>query len=299
MSIPVALQAHYDTGTTSMAYAALIQRVDGTVFAFTSCSKPLVLDVTPWDEEPWDLAGLTAQEFDASQGLDVSQMVSTAGLNVDNGEITTLDDGTVFTREDILAGRWRGARWRIFRYRWDVEAPVIEDDVEVLQQGTIGEFKIGDVYVTVEFRGLKQGLQQPVGIVSQANCRARFGSQGSGQCNKDPAPFTHALTVTGVTDEKTFQASAAVQAADYFGNGVLTWDTGLNVGIPVQVSTFESTEFVLVHPMIFEIQVGDTLTAVAGCRKRRDEDCRLKYANVVNFQGEPDRPTRDFVISGI
>jgi len=34
---------------------------------------------------------------------------------------------------------------------------------------------------------------------------------------------------------------------------------------------------------------------VAGCRKRLDEDCRLKFDNVLNFQGEPHRPTVDAI----
>lgn len=299
MTVPAALQTHYDSGTTCMANAVLIQRADGSLFGFTSCSKPLVLDLTPWDELPWILDGETAFVFDASQGLDVSQMVSTSGLEVDNGEVTTLDDGSIFTKEDILAGRWRNARWILFRYRWDIETPTIANDVEVRQQGTIGEFKIGTVYLTIEFRGLKQGLQQAVGEVSQPTCRARFGSMGLKMCNVDPAPYTHSLAVTtSAGDKRNFTSSGAGQAADYFGAGVLTWLTGLNAGLSLSISTFESGAFMLSLPTIFPIQIGDTFSAVAGCRKRRDEDCWQRYDNAVNFQGEPDRPTRDFVISG-
>lgn len=298
MSIPAALQAHYDSGSTALAFALLLQRPDGETFGFTSCSKPLVLDVTPWDALPWRLAGRTAFEFNAEQGLAISQIVSTAGFEVDNGEITTLDDGTFFDRNDILSGRWDGALWRIFRYRWDLDTPTIANDVETLHQGKVGEFKLGETTIKMELRSLKQGLQQPVGIVSQPTCRARFGSQGLGQCNVDPTPFTHDLEVTAVTDKRIFTASGAAQPEDYFGGGVLTWSTGLNAGISAQVSTFDAGVFTFVLPMVFDVAPGDTFTAVAGCRKRRDEDCLDKYNNVVNFQGEPDRPTRDFVVSG-
>lgn len=298
MSIPAALQAHYDSGSTSLAYGLLLQRTDGELFGMTSCSKRLVMDITPWGALPWNLAGETAFEFDEKQGLDISQIVSTAGFEVDNAEITTLDDGSLFSRDDILAGRWNGTLWRVFRYRWDVETPTIADDVEVLHQGKVGEFRLTETTITVELRSLKQGMQQPVGIVSQPTCRVRFGSMGLGMCNVDPGPYTHIFTVTAVTDKRTFTASSAIQGDDHFGAGVLKWLDGENAGLSAQVSTFSGGVFTFVLPMVFDIQVGDEFSVVAGCRKRRDEDCLNRYANVVNFQGEPDRPTRDFVVSG-
>eukprot|EP01041_Mallomonas_annulata_P018012 gene18012-36745_t len=183
-AIPAALQAHYDSGATCMAEAILIQREDGQLFGFTGHDKPLVLDLSPWASASWELAAETAFEFDASQGLDVSTIVTTAGFNVDNLDLTTLDDGTLFDRDDVLAGRWRNAKFRIFRYRWDVAA-TIEDDVETLIRGTFGEITLGDTTITIELRGIAQKLQQPVGIVSQQTCRARYGEQGLGKCNKD------------------------------------------------------------------------------------------------------------------
>lgn len=297
-AIPAPLQAHYDSGSTCMAAALLIQRADGEVFGFTSASRPLVLDLTPWNSAPWNLAGLTAFEFTSSQGLDFSSLESTAGFEVDNAEITTLNDGSLFTTDDILAGRWRGARFRIFLYRWDVAVPTIAADVETLKVGTLGEAKPLSTVVTVELRCLKQQLQQAVGAVSQPNCRVRFGSQGIGQCNKDPVAFTHTFTVTSVASKGQFTASAATQPADYFGYGVLTWLTGLNHDLSMQVSTFEAGVFTLSAPMVFNVAVGDTFQVVAGCRGRFAEDCRDKFNNAVNFQGEKDRPTRDRVVSG-
>lgn len=296
--IPAALQAHYDTGSTCLAVALLIQRADGELFGFTSASKPLVLDITPWDALPWVLTGETAFVFDSTQGLDFLTLDSTAGFEVDNSEIRTLNDGSLFTREDIMAGRWRNARFRIFLYRWDVAVPTIANDVETLKVGTFGEGRPGHTTISMELRCLKQLLQQPVGDVSQPTCRVRFGSQGSGQCNKDPAPFTHTFTVSSVTSNRVFTASAAVQAADYFGAGLLSWLTGDNHDLQMQVSTFEAGVFTLVAPMVFTVQVGDTFRVVAGCRGRLDEDCKTKFSNAPNFQGEPHRPTRDRVVSG-
>jgi uncharacterized phage protein (TIGR02218 family) len=297
-TLPAALQAHYDSGSTCMAAAILIQRADGELFGLSSASKKLVLDVTPWDGAPWDLAGETAFEFNNAKGLDLSQVVGTAGFEVDNGEFTVLNDGDLLSEDDVLAGRWYGAQYRMFLWRWDVDAPTIADDIETLKVGTIGEGRVEGATLVMELRCLKQLLQQPIGRVTQPTCPLRFGSQGLGMCNKDPAPFTHSLTVTGVTSKGEFTCSGAGQASDYFGNGDGHWDTGLNHDLHFQVSTFASGVFKLVKPMIFNIQIGDTLTVTAGCRKR-PEDCTGKFGNKDNYGGQDHMPTRDRVVSGI
>lgn len=287
-TIPPALQAHYDSGSTCLAYAIVIQRHDGQLFGFTSHDRAFSMDVTPWGHQS------TALTFDQRQGFDCSTIVSTAGFAVDNMELTTLDDGTLFDRDDLLAGVWKNASFRIFRYRWDVATPTIANDVETLFRGWFGEVTAGATTIKIELRGLKQLLQQPVGIVSSKTCRARLGDS---LCQASLASWTHSGTVTAVTDKRTFTASAMAQAADYFGEGIITWATGNNAGLKQKIRTFSSGAFTLTLPMILDIQVGDTFTAVAGCRKRLMEDCKAKFNNVLNFQGEPHRPTVDDLVT--
>lgn len=302
MTVPAALQTHYNSGSTSMAYALLIQRSDGELYGFTSNSVPFTMDLSPWASTSWNLAEETAFVFDATQGLVWSDVVMNSGFAVSNANITTLNDGTFFNPDDIRAGRWRGALWRLFRYRWDVPTPTIANDVEQLLRGDFGEITLGESTIVVELRALGQRLQQPVGIVSQKTCRVRLGSVGPGMCNVDLAPFTHALTVTAVADNGEFTCSAATQPSDYFGEGLVSWNSGDNAGLEHKVREFAAGVFTLVLPTVLDIQVGDTLTAVAGCRKRHEvtltnpsgvSDCKTKFNNVVNFQGEPHRPTTD------
>lgn len=297
--IPAALQAHYDTGQTCLSVGLLIQRLDGEVFGLSMCSKPLVLDLTPWNAAPWDLDGQTAFEFDSASGMDAIAIQSSSGFDVDDGQLIALNKGEIFTEADILAGRWYGARFRIFIYRWDVDTPTIANDVETLKVGTIGEIHPSQVTIKAELHCLKRQLQVAVGEVSQPTCRSRFGAQGDGECNLDITPYTHALTVTSVVDGLTFSCSAATQPSDAFGQGVVTFETGLNHGLSMTVESFAAGQFVLAKRMIFPIQIGDTLTAVEGCRKRFEEDCKGRYENGVNFQGEPHRVSRDRILSGV
>ena len=285
--IPANLQAHYDSGETSLAHGLVIERADGQVFAYTSHDQPLTLNAAAW--------GLSsALVFDAAQGLTASEIVSTAGFAVDNLELTTLDDGTLFVRDEVLAGAWRNAAFRLFRYRWDVSPVTIADHVEVLMRGWLGEIEIRENTVRVELRGLAQKLQQPVGEVSTKTCRNRLGDA---RCGVNLTPLTFNLTVTAVTDRRTFTAAAATQAADYFGDGIVTWTSGNNVvGAPCKVRSFAGGVFTLQLPTTRNIQVGDTFTAIAGCRKRLMEDCKAKFGNVLNFRGEPHRPTLDSLL---
>ena len=65
---------------------------------------------------------------------------------------------------------------------------------------------------------------------------------------------------------------------------------GRAVPKPVDVKTARLVTLVLAMPAA--VQVGDTFSIVAGCRKRL-EDCRDKFDNVLNFRGEPHRPGVD------
>ncbi len=142
----------------------------------------------------------------------------------------------------------------------------------------------------VEFRSLTQALQQTQGIVTSKTCRARLGDS---RCTKDLTSFTYSSTVTAAASSQVFTDAARAEADDWFAEGIVTFLTGDNAGLSQQVKAFAGRVFTLSLPMPFPVQVGDTFTAIAGCRRRLEEDCRDKFDNVVNFQGEPHLPGQD------
>jgi uncharacterized phage protein (TIGR02218 family) len=278
--IPDGLAAHYATRATTLATALFVQREDGEKFGFTSHDVDLTID------------GVTYQ---SSPGLDASAIVIASGAAVGNLELTTLHDETTFTTADILGGRWRNAEFVIFRYNW--AHPYMGFDI--LLAGNLGEIQISQSALTVELRDLRQFLQQPIGSASSKTCRYRLGSTDKnrgGQCLKDVSadPFTMTGTLTGVTSDSVFQDSARTEAADYFGEGTITWTSGNNTGLSARIRDYSvAGTFTLALPMISTVTVGDAYTAVAGCRKRLAEDCVTKFDNVLNFGGEPHRPGID------
>ena len=271
-TLPALLNTHYSGGTTTLADLLKITRADAAVYAFTSAAY----DVT-----------ISSQLYKSAQGLNISSIEMSAGLAVDNLELTTLDDGSVFTTLEVLSGVWRNAAFTISRYNWASPA----DGVEARMAGTIGEVHLHRGYVVAELRGLQQYLQQPVGSVSSKTCRARLGDA---LCTKNLTAFTHTGTVTSAASQQVFTASAMVQAADYFAEGVLTWTSGPSSGIKMKVKGFASGVFTLALPMLSAISAGHTFSVIAGCQKRLT-DCVTKFSNVLNFQGEPHLPGIDEV----
>lgn len=274
-TLPSALLTNYASGAPTVAFGLRITRTDTTVFGWTSTD----VDAT-----------ISSVVYRAAPGLDVASWVSSAGFAVDNTEITVLPDDTVITRADILAGRWNNAAFYLFRYNWKSPG----DGVEPIGSGFLGQLNPrGGAYVA-ELRDLKQYLQQPVGAASTKTCRARLGDP---LCGVDLAPWTFTGTITSVTSKQVFTDTSRTEADDYFGEGILTWTGGLNTGLSQKVKTYASDTFTLSLPMIFNVQVGDTYSVIAGCRKRLDEDCATKFGNELNFQGEPHRPTVDELTS--
>lgn len=263
-------QTLLSSGGITLAVGLKIVRRDGLTLGFTSHDRDRTVG---------------GQLYSAGPGVNVSNLVNSEGFNVDNLELTTLDDGTVFDPADVFNGLWVNAAFSILRYNW-----VTGVLVEQLMAGTIGETSIRRSVIVVELRGLQQFLQQPIGSVSTKTCRARLGDA---RCAVDLAPHTFTAAVTSVTSQVLFAATSLTQAADYFGEGLLEWLTGDNAGMRVKVRA-HATGGVITQalPTFRAIQVGDTFRVIAGCRKRL-EDCRDKFSNVRRMVAEPHRPPVD------
>jgi len=88
------------------------------------------------------------------------------------------------------------------------------------------------------------------------------------------------------------------QAPDgWFDFGHLRWISGANAGIRQEVKRWTSAtrEIVLFLPAPFAISAQDQFEILPGCDKTV-ETCRDKFANVINFRGEPFVPGQDKIV---
>lgn len=214
--IPIALAANLASGAATPAYALRVVRTDGQTFGFTSATRSETID---------------GQLYDAGQGLDISAIATAAGLGVDNLELTTLDDGSLFTHEDVVHGVWQGAAFLIFRYSWANPA----GGVEYLTAGTIGNVTLKQGSIVAELRGLQQYLQQTVGNITSKTCRARFADHprqlGSNRCGLAAADWQADYEVTAVTSRREFTSTGTGGTTGdvYFSNvGLLLLANGAN-----------------------------------------------------------------------
>lgn len=270
------------SGQTKMVDCVRIERLDGKIFRFTNHDKKLKMSngaVYVPDKGGADEKALTAQA-----GLE--------GVEIDiRGPL--LQNG--ISKEDLLAGRFDFARIYVFRTLWD---DPVEDD-EKRATGWWGSTKVTDFEYKATFKSLAGELENEVGFTHMPTCRHELGDS---ICRVDlengsnvGGDFTVTGTITNVVNTVTFEDSNRNEPDDHFGAGFIEITTGENSGIKREIDTYtqSSGQFILWDAFPFPIEIGDEYKAVVGCRKRRDQDCKDKFDNVINFGGFPDLPGED------
>lgn len=266
---------HTASGATTLAALWKITRRDGQVFRFTDCDVDVAV---PGDGT-----------YTASTSFNLSAVDLTGALNVDTLDITSVLQSPTITDTDLLAGRWDGAAVEVAQVNYRSPA----DGTLRLRAGTIGRLEYQGERWVAEARGLMLKLQAVRGRVLRPTCDAELGDS---RCTVSLGSNTFAGTVTSVQDASyALTASALAQPADDFRFGVVSWLSGNNAGLNVEVKSHATGGVLqLAMPQPGAIQVGDTFNIVRGCGKTR-ADCKNKFSNLVNFRGFPDVPGIDEV----
>lgn len=275
-----ALQAHLEGGLTTLCRAWRITRTDDVEFAFTDHDLPLSFD---------------GVSFRADAGLSAQALAQSTGLSVDNTEaIGALSDAAI--REDeIEQGRFDGAEVRAWLVNWQ------DLDQRWLQfRGTIGQITRVDGVFRAELRGLTEALNRTTGRVFQKPCTAVLGD-GKCRFNMQTPGFSTTLQVVAEEGGRIFRWPDLAGFADgFFLRGRLEVLDGPATGLwgLVKHDRMRGAERVieLWEPIKGNVGPGTTVTLAAGCNKQM-ETCRTKFNNMLNFQGFPDLPSEDWVVS--
>ncbi len=111
--------------------------------------------------------------------------------------------------------------------------------------------------------------------------------------------FTRDGVIAAVTDNFTMEVvfTDARAVNDWLNGGALIFESGANSGTVREMRDFVATGQVvtLFLPEPFAPLAGQKVRVYPGCDKRRDT-CRDRFANVINFQGEPDVPGQDEIM---
>lgn len=213
----------------------------------------------------------------------VSEAQVVSGTRVNNATFQTML-ADAFNRMNLKGGKWQGATVEIVV----VDYEEIGEGYVRKQRGRFGEARVKGREATIEYRGLTHLINQPIGDKYSILCRYDLGDA---KCTKDLTAFTHAGTVSSITNQQKFVISVN-QANGYFKPGKIVWTSGNNSGLSMEVVDNVGTTITLFQPMVEEIEVGDGFNIIAGCDKKLST-CHTKFDNGINHGGEDSMPERD------
>lgn len=274
------LFAHLKTGTTEVCQCWALTRNDGVVYGFTDHDMPLKFD------------GIT---FEADSGMTAAALANNTGLSADNSEAMGLLQSDVISEADIAAGRFDGAQVTNWLVQWSKTR-----NRQVRFAGRIGEISRQAGQFRAELRGISDALNQPQGRSFLRVCSAVLGDSKC-RFKLDTAGYRITRPVRRVTDNRTFRVSAEGFVDRWFEQGVLTVMTGAAAGLTGVIKHDRKAsgtirEVTLWHPIRTDIAEDDEIQLDPGCDKRA-ESCRVKFDNLINFQGFPDMPGDDWMMA--
>ena len=188
-SISSALAAHLAGDVVTLATLWKIVRTDGVIFGFTDHDQ----DIT-----------VGGQTYQSTGGHTSSAIVWSADLSNSNQEVTAVFDSSSITPGDVMAGLWDYASVTLYLVNYaDLTMGTLP-----LTTGLLGEVTLKRGQYVAELRGLAQLLDQEIGQIYSATCRAKLGDS---KCKVNLVPLTFSASVTSLSSNRVFGASALTQ----------------------------------------------------------------------------------------
>jgi uncharacterized phage protein (TIGR02218 family) len=268
------LQAHLDSGTTTLCHCWRLTLRSGEKIGFTDHDNTLNFDGTSFEAQ----AGFTGSEIHSSIGLSIDNLEATGALK--SGQ---LDDAR------LNAGDYDHAEIEIWRVNW-------QNSMQRLLQrkGHLGEVTYGQGHFTAEVRGLAHLMNQQKGRLFQFSCDATLGDVRCGVALAG-ASYQAYPTVTNVTDNTLTLAGLNAFADEWFSRGVVIFSSGRKLSIKRHRKFTNTSKLDLWGDLKFAVSPNEVITVQAGCDKQFTT-CQSKFANTNNFRGMPHMPGSDFVL---
>lgn len=296
-TVPSALQAHLDSGATTMA---LIMRIEPVMPGFSPVGCTTLDRDIVYDDGRGELT------YHAVVGYTPSSLQATASMGVDNSEgqhlLPMVDMG--IDEKELASGAWDYANFWIM---W-VNYEDLSMGHVAITRGQLGQVRIENgITFWTEPTSLVKQLKVPIVKKSSRLCRAIFGSQYPGTpgaevleiqpCTRDFTDLWVGGTVSavGLENSRTFTASGL---SGNFFPGMVKWLTGDNAGQQIDVETQTTTTTIsLAKDCIYPIQIGDTFQIRPDCTKWKDgvNGCKQHHGDqwVFWYRGEPHLKPQD------
>ena len=268
------LQAHLNTGTTTLCYCWRLTLATGEKLGFTDHDVAVIFDGTA---------------FEAQAGFTSTEIQSSLGLSVDNLEASGALSSNKLSDVRLNAGDFDHAQIEVWKVNWQ------DTTQRTLQRkGHLGEVTFGQGAFKAEVRGLAHLMNQKKGRLYHHGCDALLGDV---RCGVNVSAFTATATISAVRESGFDVTGLSAFADDWFSRGTLRFLNVPNIGRKVDIKRHRSGSIVRVELWMspkFTVAIGEQVSVVAGCDKQI-ETCRTKFSNAANFRGFPHMPGNDFV----
>ncbi len=273
-TLSIELQQHLEQPVTTLTDCLKLTRRDGMVMGFTSLDEPLLFD---------------GVNYVAQSGFQTNDMRDQSNIGSTDSQILALLNDDSVTEADVLAGRYDHAEIEVFT----VNYTDLTQGKLTMRTGWLGEVETHNNQLSAEVKGLSHRLGNTIGELYSPLCRATLGDA---RCGVDLTSLTVSGTITEVTDLRIMRDEALTQESGYFAHGLMTFTSGANAGISMEVKEFsQGGHIITVLPMPWLVAVGDSYSLQAGCDKTFST-CKDRFDNVVSFRGEPHMPGLDSLL---
>lgn len=248
-----------------------LDRSDGVTLGFTSHDADL------WFDGVLHLA---------SPGMMPAAIRRSAGFDADSAEINGALSHDAIDAFDLRSGRFDGARVAVGLVDWETL------DHQPVYTGTIGTLGEEDGGFVAQLLSRKAELQRDPTPRTSPTCRADFCGAG---CALSGVRFTHeAVLIEHDLAGNMVQVSGGI-TSDLLLGGTLRWMDGPYAGATMGILAAQDGMLMLDRPLDVALDSGLRVTLREGCDHTL-ATCANRFANAVNFQGEPFLPGNDALI---
>lgn len=241
----------------------------------------VALGFTTHDEDLW----FDGIDHRAAPGMLPSAIRRSTGFEADSAEVQGALSHDSIDAFDLASGRFDGARVLIGVVDW------VSLERHVIYRGSIGNVSEEAGTFSADLVSRKAELARDPVPRTSPSCRAAFCGPG---CTLSAARFTHGGTTEDFDTGANAVSVSNVVSGALLEGGSLRWLGGPYAGQTTDIVAIDGGRLVLSTPLDRAPPAGTRVELREGC-DRTLETCATRFANAVNFQGEPFLPGNDLI----
>jgi len=253
---------------TAMAFVCTVQRADGVGLATTSADCAQAIDGIVHEPAP---------------GLEPSRMTLHSNMVDSSLELAGALTSKGISKADLEAGRWNGASFVL-----SCIDRTADSSSDTLCVGDVGAVSIHGDHFTAELTILPTHLQEQPCPQTSPDCRAQLGDTLCRVSLRTRQVRAKIVSADGC------RLTLDIEDTELFRWGRLKFLSGASAGLEQTIVACDERQVTLRERPHGPAGADDRVLLTEGCDGRL-QTCRERFANVVDFRGEPYLPGTDIL----